>query len=168
MHWAEGVVVVGIEVWATNVHVNGIKLRFADGKHEDFLFGRASYNGCAVDDRGRHDMMIWEPEERIEEMSLAATKYGKGDAVGAIFVRVGGKILDINPTKLPLERVDLGRGILLGASGFTCTDDNVISVAHDAMQRSWYPLFMGIAESKGEVVDFRSDQSLDDLNKKQK
>jgi hypothetical protein len=146
--WTKALVVTGIEVWATQWQIKGIQLRYSDGT-------TSILQGLDVGDR--HDAITWDAQAPVQEMRLASND--AGDGLGLVYIKVGDKELDVRSIgdNENGENVNIGDGIFLGSSGQTSDFVNL-----------WTPLFLGGTNGKATIVDLQFDESLDEINKKQK
>lgn len=146
--WTQGLVVTGIEVWATAWQITGVQMTYSDGT-------KAPLQGQTNGDR--HDAINWGAQDTITKMAVG-NNYA-GDGLGIIHIEVGGKTFDVRTDigSTNGEPVTLATGLLIGASGNS--PDFV---------RVWRPLFMGTTDGKAaKITSMKFDDDLDDINKRQ-
>jgi hypothetical protein len=150
--WTHGLVVVGIEVWATQWQIKGIKLTYSDGTSPPM-------EGDPSGDQNRHDSISWNPQDQVTAFKLAGNY--AGDGLGLVHIEVAGKTLDVRSDTGSFngDTVDVGSGILLGAKGEAGPPGDFV--------RAWAPVFLGKSSGPASILDVVYDDDLNDLTNRQ-
>ena len=157
--WTAGLIVTGMEVWGTNYHVSGVRFTYSDSSIGP-VQGATNFGNNKQEDNQqggdkKHDFITWTTKDQITNFKAATSKDGK--ALGLIHIEVAGKTLTVGQDNVgDGTEVNIGSGVLLGASGET---NNFPSY--------WTPLFLAISDGNAEITEMKFDKSLDDVNKQQ-
>lgn len=155
--WKAGLVVTGLEAWATKYHVSGVQFTYSDGSKGavigNTVFGDNKNGDNSEGGDGKHFAINWGAEDKITKMECATSKDGK--ALGLINIEVAGKKLSVGSVS-DGDSVSTASGLLLGASGET-----------NAFPSYFTPLFMGVNNNEAEIIDIKFDEDLAEVNKKQ-
>lgn len=154
-NWDKGVVVTGLELWATPWQVKGLRFTYSDTTKSN-IFGKNT------DDDGNvlptSDSITWAVGDTIKSMTIGPNWVSPPDALGIFHMEVSnGQKIDYAGTYTGSPKpVDVGSGIMLGASGGA-------GAFIDGAQ------FMFLADTVGqaEITAIQFDEDLNTVNKKQ-
>jgi len=148
-NWEQGLVVIGVEVWATKFQMKGIQFTYSDNT-------KGPVRGQAAGDRNQ--AISWASGDMVKKLQLAPNH--DGDAVGKIHLEItNGQTLDLGSDVKDsnLKYVNYGGGIMLGGRG---TDGAFL----DRLEL----LFMSGTVGSATVTDVKFADDLDSWNKERK
>ncbi|PVH96317.1 hypothetical protein DM02DRAFT_632118 [Periconia macrospinosa] len=154
-HTLDGLVVTGLEIWATKGHIKAVQLEYSDGSQSRVWGDNTNTEG----NEGKwwtHGKKTWKSGDRVTNARLANNYWGGGDRLGGVWFNVGDQELAI--------RSDIGNhvggpqplfsGILLGVYGSVDADINSMGF-----------LFLKDRIKSAEIVEFKWPQTLDEMAK---
>ncbi|KAJ4294183.1 hypothetical protein N0V90_007873 [Kalmusia sp. IMI 367209] len=109
--WDQGIVVTGMEVWASNKAVRAVQLYYSDGSNSGMV-GK-------LDDVKEHQRIDWDPsKDGISQLKTWGN--GKGQYLGRVYLRLksGGELnVGKDTDGQAVYETDVQSGIMLGAYG---------------------------------------------------
>ncbi|PVH94965.1 hypothetical protein DM02DRAFT_660564 [Periconia macrospinosa] len=156
--WNQGLTVTGVEVWATGAHVKAFQLTYSDntkgpmhGNNLDTEGNGGNWYGAGKINFGGAD--------QVTKLNLAKNYWGDGDRLGAVWMEVAGKKLEVKSDvgSYGGEPQPLSSGILIGAYGSAGADINSLGF-----------MFLKGTIKKAEIITMEFPETLEDLNKQQK
>lgn len=149
----DGIVVTGIEVWASKSHVSAVQFYYSDGTDSGRL-------GKSKDDK-EHERLDWDYSkgQKIDQMEMWGN--GKGTALGRVHVKLNsGEEISVGKDTggQDVFKHETHSGVLVGAVGAATPDDNKID-------RLGF-LFLKSEIDKVTVTDVVFEDTMEDLNAK--
>ncbi|CAI6289447.1 unnamed protein product [Periconia digitata] len=149
--WKQGLVVNGIEVWASKDNVQAFRLRYTDGTWSK------QYGNPKPDDWS-HEQVLWDSGDKIESIKIQPNK--KRDSPGKMEWKIKGKEpVTLGSKKTWGDQIDaeLFSGIFLGVWGKG--DADYLS--------SMMLLFLKTDVEAAEISEMKFDQTIEEMNAKQ-
>ncbi|KAG9235422.1 hypothetical protein BJ875DRAFT_495019 [Amylocarpus encephaloides] len=150
--WAEydqGLVVVGLEVWAARFHIKGVKMTMSDGSNR--MIGQQQ-----VDPQGGNERIAWGIKDKVTALKMWKNKDKKGLGKIEIEISNGKKLVCGNQKETSHdgpELIDPAGGTILGAKG-----------AAGAWLENLGFLFLRSTIDEADIIDVKFDENMDQWN----